>query len=334
MGSLSGRSILPMKAVPGELPDANGDWGYEIKWDGMRILAYLDEDGVRLASSNDNDATAAFPELQAMNELLDGFDSMILDGEIVAMGKNGLPSFSALQHRMHVTDPSTALIKANETPITFAIFDLLHVNGRDTFRLPLTDRRTLLEKIVDAPGRHFRLTNHTLDGPGEMLRDITEKGMEGLIAKRRDAPYREGKRAKSWIKIKPRSRQEFVVGGWTEGRDGNAGGLGSLLLGVMDVGADGVQRLLPCGSVGSGLDGNGRRWWKDELTAHALDESPFGAPVVHHGREMRWAEPIYVVEVGFGEWTNDGRLRHPVYLGRRNDKDPAEVLREVEFRQP
>lgn len=323
-----------MKAVPGELPEPTGDWVYEIKWDGMRILAFLDEDGVRLASSNDNSATAAFPELAGLTDLLSGFDSMILDGEVVAMGDDGLPSFSALQHRMHVTDPKTALEKAKATPITFAIFDLLHLNGHDTGALPLSDRRSLLEQIVDEPGKHWRLTDQSLDDPLSMLKDITDKGMEGLIAKRVNSTYQEGKRARAWLKIKPTRRQEFVVGGWTEGRDGNAGGLGSLLLGVMTDGDDGEQQLLPCGSAGSGLDDESRRWWKEQLVSDAIDESPFGAPVIGHGRTVHWSAPKHVVEVGFGEWTNDGHLRHPVYLGLRNDKDPAEVIREVEVRKP
>ena len=323
-----------MKAVPGELPAPNGDWAYEIKWDGMRILAFLDSDGVRLASSNGNSATAAFPELAGLVELLSGFDSMILDGEVVAMGDDGLPSFSALQHRMHVTDPHAALEKAKAQPVTFAIFDLLHLNGHDTAALPLADRRKLLEQIVDEAGTHWRLTDHWLDHPAEMLRDVTDKGMEGLIAKRRSSTYHQGARSKSWIKIKPTRRQEFVVGGWTEGRDGNAGGLGSLLLGVMVEGDNGEQQLQPCGSAGSGLDDKTRTWWKNELTETSLTNSPFCAPVVHHGRVLHWSKPTHVVEVAFGEWTNDGRLRHPVYLGLRNDKDPADVVREVESHTP
>ena len=334
MGSLSGRSVLPMKAVPGELPDADGDWAYEIKWDGMRILAFLDEDGVRLASSNGNSATVAFPEFDGLTALVSGFDSMILDGEVVALGDDGLPSFAALQHRMHVTDPKAALARAQATPVTFAIFDLLHLNGHDTVGLPLADRRKLLEQIVDEPGPHWRLTHHTVDDPTTMLKNVTERGMEGLVAKRLDSSYQEGKRAKTWLKIKPTLRQEFVVGGWTEGRDGNTGGLGSLLLGVMIDGDDGERQLFPCGRAGSGLDDKTRTWWKEQLTKDALEESPFCAPVVHPGRVLHWSKPTHVVEVAFGEWTDDDRLRFPVYLGRRNDKDPADVVREVMSRRP
>ncbi len=317
-----------MKAVPGDLPEADGDWAYEIKWDGMRILALLDEDGVRLASSNGNNATIAFPELAGLTSLLTGFDSMVLDGEAVAFGADGLPSFSTLQHRMHVTDVNAAHARAKETPVTFAIFDLLHLNGHDLTGLPLADRRKLLEQIVDEPGTHWQLTNQQLDEPAAMLANVAARGMEGLIAKRRSSTYQEGKRAKSWLKIKPTQRQEFIVGGWSEGRDGNSGGLGSLLLGVMVDGDDGERQLLPCGSVGSGLDDKARKWWQQQLTDDGWEESPFDAPVVHPGRVLHWSEPVHVVEVAFGEWTDEDRLRFPVYLGRRTDKDPADVVRE------
>ena len=322
-----------MKAVPGDLPDADGSWAYEIKWDGMRILAFLDSDGVRLASSNGNSATVAFPELQGLTALMSGFESMVLDGEVVAFGEDGLPSFSTLQHRMHVSDPKAALSRAQDTPVTFAIFDLLHLNGHDLIGLPLSDRRKLLEQIVDTAGSHWRLTQQTLDNPAAMLQNVADRGMEGLIAKRLTSTYQEGKRSKSWLKVKPTQRQEFVVGGWSEGRDGNAGGLGSLLLGVMADGEEGGRELQPCGSVGSGLDDADRKWWRNQLSEDRIEESPFATSVVPLGRVLRWSDPVHVVEVAFGEWTDDGRLRFPVYLGRRNDKDPADVVREAVFRR-
>lgn len=322
-----------MKAVTGDLPGADGNWAYEIKWDGMRIVAFLDEDGVRLASSNGNNATIAFPELDGLDSLLTGFESMVLDGEVVAFGADGLPSFSTLQHRMHVSDPKAARSRAHETPITFAIFDLLHLNGHDLTGLPLADRRKLLEQIVDAPGTHWRLTQQTLEDPAALLQTVADRGMEGIIAKRLHSTYQQGKRAKAWLKIKPTQRQEFVVGGWSEGRDGNAGGLGSLLLGVMADDENGERSLYPAGSVGSGLDDAARTWWQRELAEHELDASPFSAPVADGGRVLHWSEPVHVVEVAFAEWTGDDRLRFPVYLGRRNDKDPADVVREAVFRR-
>ncbi len=331
MGTLRGRTILPMKAVTGELPISRtgGDsWAYEIKWDGMRIVALLDDDGVRLKSAAGNDATIAYPELAGLTSLLDGFESIILDGEVVALGQEGTPSFAALQHRMHVSDPKVAESLAKVTPVTFAIFDLLHLNGHDTSSLPLKDRRKLLEQIIDEPGSHWRLTDQTLDDPHALLATVREQGLEGIVAKRLDSTYQPGKSHRHWVKVKPSRRQEFVVGGWTEGREGNAGGLGSLLLGVVESGPDG-QQLVSAGSVGSGLNDRERQWWKEQLELDAVEESPFASPVGDRGRTLRWARPTHVVEVSFGEWTEDGHLRHPVYLGRRNDKDPADVVREA-----
>lgn len=328
MGSLQGKRILPMKAVTGDLPDADGDWGYEIKWDGMRVIAFCDEDGVRLTSSNGNNITNTFPELANLSSLAVGFDSIILDGEVVAFGENGLPKFNTLQHRMHVQDRSEATKRSHEVPITFAIFDLLGLNGQDTMGLPLSGRRKLLEDIVEE-GSHWRLTDHTKSEPAELLRTVTERGIEGIVAKRLTSTYAEGKRDRAWIKIKPTNRQEFVVAGWIEGQHGLSGSLGSLVLGVMQPDEDGQLQLVPCGTVGSGLTDKGRSWWHSELLDTARAESPFSRSANYAGRTVRWAAPTNVVEVAFGEWTDDGRLRHPVYLGRRTDKDPAHVIRET-----
>lgn len=242
------RFIRPMKAAPGQLPKASDDWGYELKWDGMRVVAHLQfEDGeptVRLQTGNGNNATVSYPELAGLVKLLDGFESLILDGEVVAIDADGVPSFPLLQQRMHVSDPSEAHRRAVAVPVTFAVFDLLSVNGQDTMRLPLRDRRQLLERVVD-DGPHWRLTTMHTGDPSALLDSVIERGLEGLVAKSLTSTYQEGKRPSTWVKVKPRHRQEFVVGGWSEGRDGNTGNLGSLLLGYMD-GDD----LIHCGSVG------------------------------------------------------------------------------------
>lgn len=324
MAEHAGRVVRPMKAVGGEdVPIADG-WSYELKWDGMRVVAFLDDDGVRLQSSNGNSATNSFPELAALSELLVGFDSLILDGEVVAFGENGIPDFGRLQHRMHIHDPADALRRAIDVPISYAIFDVLAVNGNSTLRLPLRDRRALLEQIVEA-GSHWTLTESHTEDPSALLEVVRNAGLEGLIAKRLDSIYEEGKRSRSWVKIKPRMRQEFVVGGWSEGRDGNAGSLGSLLLGVIEDG-----ELVHCGSVGSGLTATQRREWKTRLTSSALDASPFSNDVARTaGRRFRWCEPALVVEVAFHDWSTDGHLRHPVYIGERIDKAPTDVVRET-----
>ena len=313
-----------MKAIAGEdVPVAHG-WSYELKWDGMRVVAFLDDDGVRLQSSNGNSATNSFPELSALSELLVGFDSLILDGEVVAIGDAGIPDFVRLQQRMHVHDREDALRRSVDVPISYAIFDVLAVNGNDTLRLPLRDRRALLEQIVE-PGSHWLLAESHTDDPRALLDVVLRAGLEGLIAKRLDSVYEEGKRSRSWIKVKPRMRQEFVVGGWSEGRDGNTGSLGSLLLGVMEAG-----ELRHCGSVGSGLTASQRQEWKARLVASSLDSSPFLNEVPRTaGRRFQCCEPTAVVEVAFHDWSTDGHLRHPVYLGERTDKAPEEVVREI-----
>lgn len=311
-----------MKATTGELP-VGGDWVYEIKWDGMRIVSFLDSDGLRLQTTNELNATPSFPELAGLVDLLDGFSSLILDGEVVALGADGHPSFGRLQERMHVRDHAEAERRARSTPASYVIFDVLHIDGSDTGDLPFRDRRRLLEQVVE-PGAHWRLTDvHTGDG-AELLAVITEQGLEGLIAKQALSRYVEGKRSSSWRKVKPRHRQEFVVGGWVEGKDGRAGSVGSLLIGYY---VDGGLR--HAGSVGSGLDAGGIRHWNELAKKYTTDESPFDGPVMPTaGRRFHWMEPRFVIEVAFGEWTHDGQLRHPSYLGRRIDKDPLVVVRE------
>lgn len=320
---MAGRSIKPMKAASGEMPTSSDGWGYELKWDGMRVLAFIDADGVRLQSANLLDATASFPELQPLGDGFGGVTPLVLDGEVVAIGDAGTPSFSKLQHRMHVRDEREAIRRAQDVPVSFAIFDLLHLDGRDTMALPFRDRRRLLESLVE-PGPHWRLTDLHVEDPSGLLETVTARGLEGLVAKQLNSVYQEGKRPKTWRKVKPRHRQEFVVGGWGEGRDGLSGTVGSLLLGVHQDG-----EFVHCGSVGSGLNAADRHAWMVRLTSAELEDSPFAGTVPRTlGRTNRWTEPTHVVEVAFGEWTPDGHLRHPVYLGHRTDKDPAEVIRE------
>jgi len=321
-GQLRGRTIKPMKATSGELPTGD-DWLYEIKWDGMRIIAFIDEDGLRLQTTNLIDATVRFPELTSLPEEFEGIDSLILDGELVAAGADGQPSFGRMQERMHIADPVEARRRAIDNPVTFVIFDLLHLNGNDTHTLPFVDRRRLLDQLVE-PGEHWRLTDVHEDGGAELLEIVIDRGLEGLIAKLGTSRYIEGKRTPSWRKVKPRRRQEFVVGGWAAGKEGRAGSIGSLLLGYYDGDA-----LRHCGSVGSGLNVESIAHWQSIIDETSIDHSPFDGPVPPTmGRSFHWVDPRHVVEVAFGEWTADGHLRHPSYLGHRVDKDPRDVVRE------
>ena len=311
-----------MKAASGDLP-SGGDWLYELKWDGMRLVSFIDDDGLRLQTTNELNATTSFPELGGLAQALAEMESVILDGEAVAFGEDGRPSFGRLQERMHIKDPAEAARRATTTPVSYVIFDLLHLNGHDTMSLPLTDRRRLLTQLVE-PGEHWRLSEVHTEDPGHLLAVVTEQGLEGLIAKQPSSRYQPGKRPPTWRKIKPRNRQEFVVGGWAEGREGRSGSVGSLLVGhYVD---DGLRH---CGSVGSGLDATGIQHWDELVREHAVEKSPFDGPVPPTaGRRFHWIEPRFVIEVAFGEWTHDGHLRHPSYLGQRIDKDPTDVVRE------
>ncbi len=311
-----------MKAASGELPIGE-EWVYEIKWDGMRAVVFIDDDGVRLQTTNLLNATVSFPELQALAEVAAGTDALVLDGEIVAAADDGTPSFRRLQDRMHIKDPAEAARRARSAPVSFIIFDLLHLNGHDTLGLPFSDRRRLLEQLVE-PGPTWRLTQvHDGDGPA-LLEAVMARGLEGLVAKQRSSRYHEGRRSPSWRKVKPRNRQEFVVGGWAEGKQSRTGTVGSLLIGTWEDG-----EFVHAGSVGSGLTGDSLVEWADIVARDARADSPFSGPVPPTaGRTFHWLEPNEVIEVAFAEWEPDGNVRHPSYLGRRIDKDPTEVSRE------
>lgn len=316
---LAGRTIKPMKAAPGELP-VTDDWVYEIKWDGMRSLAFIEAGEVRLQTTNLLDSTVSFPELAALGEALADYDSLILDGEIVAFDDDGKPSFGRIQQRMHVTDPADAARRAALVPTSFVIFDVLHINGNDTFSLPFSDRRRLLEQIV-APGPSWRVTTLHADGGAELLQIVIDQQLEGLIAKRPDSSYHVGKRSQQWRKIKPRQRQEFVVGGWLGGEGSRAGSFGSVHVGYYD-----GDELRYAGRVGSGFNGADLDEWTKLLAPLARHDSPFADEVPPKpGRPSHWVEPELVIEVAYGEWSEGHQLRHPSYMGRRFDKEPREV---------
>lgn len=312
---------MPMRGVPGELPYGDG-WVYELKWDGMRILAHLGDGQVRLQSSNGRDVTGSFPELESLAELAEGFDSLVLDGEVVAFA-DGRPSFNALQHRMHVTDPHDAARRAKQVPVMFVVFDLLWLNEHDTRRLPLVNRRALLDQTIHN-GAHWRICEQHDDDPEALLETVLSNDLEGIMAKRSASLYETGRRSQHWVKIKPRQRQEFVVGGWLSGRGTRTGGLGSLLVGYYD--NDGHLRF--AGRAGSGLTDATIRWWQGALQTQP--ECPFAEvpSITLEGRTIHWCKPELVAEIAFNEWADGHQLRHPVVLGHRSDKDPSTITRE------
>jgi bifunctional non-homologous end joining protein LigD len=312
-----------MKATSGPLPTGDG-WVYEIKWDGMRVLADVAPDGVRAWSTTGRDVVVSFPELAALAPALAPLDAL-LDGEVVALDDAGRPSFERLQHRMHVTSAVDAARRAAEVPVAYVVFDLLRLGGHDLTDRPWHERRRLLEQIGDDLPDGADVARVYDDGE-DLLAAADAKGLEGVVAKRRDAPYAPGARGRQWVKVKVRRHDEWVVGGWSGGAGNRAGGLGSLLVGAYDRPGGGVLRY--AGRVGSGftvpeLARMGRR-----LAPLAIPECPFDPPPEPlHRRGAHWVRPEVVVEIAYGEITSDGRIRHPVYMGERTDVDPSQVVR-------
>ncbi|MEY2433241.1 MAG: bifunctional non-ous end joining protein LigD [Acidimicrobiaceae bacterium] len=315
-------SLRPMKAVTGQLPADEAGWAFEIKWDGVRVLSGIGEGKVRLRSSNGNDITGRYPELQALAEALEGH-SVILDGEVVAFDDQGRPSFGRLQQRMHLANAAEVRRRAETMPITYVVFDLLQLDGNDLISLPYLERRRLLTELVPDDGC-WTVPAHREDDGATLLAAVAERGLEGIVAKKVDSPYVPGKRSTSWVKVKARLRQEFVIGGWQPGERGREGKLGSLLVGVHEDG-----RLRYSGKVGTGFTMRELTRLGDLLAPLETDSSPFDTPVPRPiERVATWVRPELVAEVEFGEWTEEGILRHPSYMGLRDDKNPTDVVRE------
>lgn len=299
-----------MLATPGALP-SGPEWLFEVKWDGMRLLADVADGQVRLSSRSERDVTANFPELAALTALA---PDVLLDGEVVLL-ENGVPSFAALAERMH--GPVAPRV-AQARPVTFMVFDVLRLYGVPLLQRPFVERRGTLERLDLASVPVLSLSPIYTDGAA--LFDATrERGMEGVVAKRRDGVYRPGRRGPSWTKVTHRHSQACLVGGWRPERSGS-NRIGALLLGVPDGGG-----LRYVGRVGSGLAGDRvqRLLW-DRLTQ--VEMPPFAGPLPRaEVAGARWCDPQTVIEVSHSGWTEAGRLWHPVFRGLRDDLDPAHV---------
>ncbi|MDD9369026.1 MAG: non-homologous end-joining DNA ligase [Acidimicrobiales bacterium] len=316
-------ALSPMKATTGTLPTGDG-WVYEIKWDGMRVLTDVSPDGVRAWSANGRDATASFPELDALSPALAPLDAL-LDGEVVALDDGGRPSFGRLQGRMHVSSRQESLRRAADIPVAYVVFDLLRLDGHDLTGRPWHERRRLLDQVADElpPGVEVA---QVYDDGAALLDAADKRGLEGVVAKRTDAPYVPGGRSRSWVKVKVRRHDELVVGGWSGGAGNREGRLGSLLVGFHDRPGDTALRY--AGRVGSGFSSAELDRIATRLAPLTTATCPFDPPPEPlHRRGATWVRPEVVVEISYGEWTSDGRLRHPVYLGVRLDVDPAAVVR-------
>lgn len=287
-----------MLAVPWPHPFDDPNWAFEPKWDGVRILATAG----RLTSRTGRDVSAAYPELARLSDL----GPVVLDGEVVALGADGAPSFGLLQQRMNVQGARRAAELAAAIPVHYLVFDLLHAGGPLVDRT-WEDRRERLEHLeLPAPA----VLSSTIDATGTVLFEASAaQGLEGIVAKRRGSTYRPGSRSPDWRKIVHVRRTRAVVGGFTPGEGGRAQGFGGLLLGMWD-GAG----LRYCGSVGSGFDHAAVRAIRAALDEMRTDDSPF-LPDPGIPPDAVFVHPQLVAEVAFKQWTGAGRLRAPSFKG-------------------
>ena len=313
-------ALAPQLASLATAAPASGDWSWEIKLDGYRLLARIDGDAVRLFTRGGHDWTAKMPALvRALRGL--GLKRSWLDGEIVVIGSAGTPDFNALQN---------AFDRRRTEAIDYFLFDLPYFEGWDLRATPLAARRQLLKQLLDdEPQPRLRFSADFDAAPAAIVESARRMGLEGVIAKRRDAPY-ESRRTETWLKLKNKLRQEFVIAGYTDRSSGEAE-VGSLLLALHDE----AQRLVYVGNVGTGWSAGTAAMLKQRLRVIEVGASPFGtAPRQKH----RWAtrepalqhfvEPKLVAEVEFAEWTPDGQVRHATFVGLRADREPASVRRE------
>jgi len=317
------RFVDPMKARLAAHPP-KGDWSYEIKFDGFRALALKGGSQVRLLSRNEKDFGGKFPEVMEALLSLDAREA-IVDGEIVALDEKGRSSFQLLQARE---------LGQERPPLFFYAFDLLRLDGESLVDLPLEKRREKLEHLLHGAPEIIRYSDTLGTDAKRLLAQAKKLGLEGLIGKRAGSSYEIGKRTGAWIKLKLQQEQEFVIGGYTE-PEGTRPYFGALLVGVHRGG-----KLIYSGKVGTGFDHALLKSLHGLLKKAARDDCPFtDLPEKSGGRwgsgitraEMKrchWVEPKLVCQVKFGEWTRDDRLRQPVFLGLREDKDASEVVRE------
>jgi bifunctional non-homologous end joining protein LigD len=304
----------PMLATLADKLPAGDDWVYEVKWDGYRALGYVRGGEPRLVSRNGNDLTQRFPDVAKALAKAARSPECVVDGEVCALDEQGRPSFSAMQQGK----PGT--------PLVYAVFDLLEVDGVPILDLTLVERRERLEGLLDARQKTVQISGFFDDG--QALYDAAvEQRLEGVMAKRGGSHYLEGKRTRDWLKIKTHGRQEFVIVGWTKGQGRRAGTFGSLVLATYR-----DDELVWVGNCGTGFSEREIDDLLEKLEPLRRDTSPLAVvpkmPKIRKG-DVVWVEPKLVAEVEFAEWTHDGHLRAPSYLGLREDKPAREVQREV-----
>ena len=322
--STIGRALAPMLASIGdEIPNGE-EWTFEPKYDGIRILAFVADGSVSLLSRNGNSKTTQFPEIV---EALAGLSRarkkpFVIDGELVALSGNVPGRFQQLQGRMHATDRAHIAARRGDTPVAYVVFDVLLDGDETLINEAQHVRRAHLLQLLNPPVPHVLRISESLSGEAtRLLAQARARGWEGVIAKRRDARYEPGKRSRAWLKLKVEQRQEFVVGGYTEPRNSRQH-LGAILLGYYDDG-----NLVYAGHTGGGFSRASLSEMYDRLRSLERKTCPFVTQPRTNAR-AHWVRPRVVVEVKFNEWTSEGKLRQPIFLGVRDDKDPTAVRRE------
>lgn len=318
------RFISPMKPRLLETPPTAGDWIYELKFDGIRLIAVKNGEKVDLVSRNGNELAARFPEIAEAVRSLPVRDCVI-DGEVVALDEKGASSFQLLQAREMEGRPS---------PIYYYVFDLLQAAGKNMAGLPLERRKDLLSTLCEGVGESIRLSGEIGGDPHALLREVKRLGLEGVIGKQRGSVYEPGRRSGVWIKLKCVNEQEFVIGGFTPPQ-GARKHFGALLVGYYE-----RKRLLFAGKVGTGFTTKMLATLHKRFKSEKREDCPFADLPSKQGgqwvqgitpammRRCEWINPVFVCQVKFAEWTRDGKLRQPVFLGLREDKKSTEVVRE------
>lgn len=306
----------PMKASLTEDYFDHPEWIYERKLDGVRALLLKEKGDIKLYSRNQKLITDTYPELEEPAKQLNDND-FIADGEIVAFDAN-ITSFSKLQGRMQVKDREKA--KNLKPSVYLYLFDLLYYDGFDLTPLPLRTRKNLLSKLLDT-GNRIRYTSHRNEQGKKYHSEACEKGWEGVIAKDASSTYAHS-RSKKWLKFKCTAGQELVIGGFTEPQ-GARKGFGALLVGFYENG-----NLQYAGKVGTGYNDKFLEKWRKDLDKIEQESSPFSNYRDDRKGRNHWVKPKYVAEIGFTEWTRDNKLRHPRFIGMRQDKDPKKVVKE------
>jgi bifunctional non-homologous end joining protein LigD len=309
------RNVTPMLTTLVDEPFDDPRWLFELKWDGYRAIAVVEKDAVTLTSRNGKDLLHQFREMETLNTAFRSIP-VVVDGELCVLDAEGRPDFQALQSR---DKPVPGRTRAKPSPVIYVVFDLLYADGRDLRERPLEERKRLLEELI-VPDRGVMYSKHVVEHGIELYRLAEARGLEGIVGKVRTSPYRST-RSREWVKIKTKQRQEFVIGGWTEPR-GSRKAFGSLLVGYYDGDA-----FTYAGHVGTGFDEKRLDDLMARMAPLERKTAPFANPPKPN-TPAHWIKPELVGEVAFSEWTRDGILRQPVFMGLRSDKDAKSVVRE------